>query len=307
MKKVFSSLFIVTFFLFLILCPAKAVHSAAAGLSLWMNTLIPTLLPVMILSNLLVITGISSLIVRPFFPFFHKMFGTSPSGTYALLCGFLCGFPMGSKILADLCEQNAISKKEAQKLCPFCNNVSPAFVSSYLIGGFLPFLPNHLIVFLILYGAPLLYGMFTCAIHRQYWIDSSLSSNKASFTAPTFAMIDACITNGIHSITKLGGYIVIFSVCAEIINQFFVPWPLLSASLTSLMEMTTGITQIASLNLDKRLSSILLITCAAFGGLCTAVQSQLMLRTIQLPIGKYLKARFFIAILAAFLSGCFFL
>lgn len=61
------------------------------------------------------------------------VFGTSPSGAYALLLGLLCGYPMGTKITSDLYGCGRISRREAEYLLTFTNHASPVFIYTYLI------------------------------------------------------------------------------------------------------------------------------------------------------------------------------
>ena len=51
-------------------------------------------------------------------------------GSYALLLGLICGYPMGAKLTADLFREGKITKSEAQYLLTFCNNPGPVFISS---------------------------------------------------------------------------------------------------------------------------------------------------------------------------------
>lgn len=306
MKKIVYSSIICITFLFLLARPQDAVASASYGLTLWLDTLVPTLFPMMILSNLLIQTNLVLYLTAPFRTLFRKTLGLSPYGAYALLGGFLCGFPMGAKILADLYEKERISQREAQYLVTFCNNVSPAFLLNYLVHQHMPGTVRPLSILLIIYGAPLLYGLFS---NYRYQKEASLTSrtaNKAPFTAPNFAMIDACITNGIQGITKLGGYIILFSVLTAIPDVCLSTIALPGALLTAALEITTGIDKIAALSLPTALQNILLIAASVFGGLCTAAQSQSMLNVIDMKFHQYLKHRVAITAIACILAFCYF-
>lgn len=305
MKKIVYSAILCTTFLFLLLHPQKAVDAASYGLTLWYGTLVPTLFPVMILSNLLIQTNLAALLTLPVQKPLYRILGISPHGTYAILCGFLCGFPMGAKVLSDLYLQKLISKDEAAYLAVFCNNVSPAFVINYLISQHMPYAEQTLPILLIIYGSPLLYGLFSNYRYQKNHALCSISINKASFTAPNFAMIDACIMNGIQSITKLGGYITLFSVLTAMIDISFHSTNTLQAFLTAALEITTGIDKIASLNLPVHSACLLLTVFTVFGGMCSAAQSQSMLETIGIKLNQYLKSRLAITAIACIMALCY--
>ena len=93
------------------------------------NILIPTLLPFMILTGILIRTDLISQILLPLEPFLSKIFGISPAGACALLFGLLCGYPMGAKVTSDLYTAQKISHREAQYLLTFTNHASPVSVS----------------------------------------------------------------------------------------------------------------------------------------------------------------------------------
>ncbi len=83
----------------------------------------------------------------------HSFLRIQPEEWYVIFCGFLFGFPIGSKLSADLYEHHRIVKKRAQILACFTNNLSPVFVTSVLVNqlhfsSVVPF-------FLLLYGIPL--------------------------------------------------------------------------------------------------------------------------------------------------------
>lgn len=133
LKKAFP-LAVLFLLAFLFLHPSEALTASKEGLNLWLNTLLPTLLPFLILTGILLHTHCIEAMLSPLRPFWAKIFGLSPCGTYALLLGLLCGYPMGAKIAADLYASGKICRREAHYLLTFCNNASPGFLIAYLYG-----------------------------------------------------------------------------------------------------------------------------------------------------------------------------
>lgn len=315
MKKIVYCLLLCLSFLFLLCFPGNAVDAASYGLTLWFDTLVPTLFPIMILSNLLIGTnlaaGLSGVLAKPI----YALLGISPYGGYAMIAGFFCGYPIGAKVLADLRGENLISKEEAVYLAPFCNNVSPAFLLNYLINQHLthqPFFSGQYIAptLVIVYGAPLLYGFFSNRWFRKHLAAPTEKyplENKASFTAPNLAMIDACIVNGIQNITKLGGYVILFSVITAMTDLLPSNLEIPKACLSGVLEITTGIHKISQLNLSFPVIYLLLTAFTVFGGLCSAAQSDSMLKTIGISFRGYVKAKLTITAIALGLAGFYLL
>ena len=101
------------------------------GLSLCLNTVIPSLFPFMIISALITVGGYASDIGRFFEKPFFLIFGTSPCASCAAALGFLCGYPVGALSASEMLDKGDISKEELEYLLTFINVPSAAFV----IGG----------------------------------------------------------------------------------------------------------------------------------------------------------------------------
>ena len=84
-------------------------------LLLWFHTVLPTLLPFMLCSSAIVAFGAVPAITRPLAPLFSRL-SLSENGSYALMAGILCGYPMGPKTAADFLAEEEISTEEARYL-----------------------------------------------------------------------------------------------------------------------------------------------------------------------------------------------
>ena len=82
--------------------PASSLDYAYTGLILWFQKMIPTLFPFMILSGIMVRMNLTENFARFFHPLFHIIFGTSLNGSYVILMGMLCGFPMGARVIGEI-------------------------------------------------------------------------------------------------------------------------------------------------------------------------------------------------------------
>ena len=154
--KLLSILFIILFFCILT-NSGLSLSYAAMGLELWFQKMIPTLLPFMILSGIMVRLKLTEKISMVAYPVIRPAFKVRKNVCYAMLMGFLCGFPMGAKVVDDLYSREMITKREAEYLLSFCNNIGPI----YFCGFVLPLLGRKLVFpyLLGMYGIPLLYGL----------------------------------------------------------------------------------------------------------------------------------------------------
>lgn len=160
MKNHFFQFFLILCFFVMLSFPSEVFEGAKSGLLLWFLTVLPTLFPFLLISRLLLDSCACSLLNKLLAPVISRLFGISAQGSFAFIVGFLCGYPMGAKITADLFHARQISKAEASYLLSFCNNTSPAFLIHYIVLGYFQ---NPRLIFpsvLILYGTPILLTFF---------------------------------------------------------------------------------------------------------------------------------------------------
>lgn len=101
------------------------------GLSLVCETLLPSLFPFLVFSELLVRLDAGRLFSVILGKPCRFLFGLSDAGTAAYFLGVLCGFPVGAVCALTLYRKNEISKEELTRLCLFGGNPS----SGFLIGA----------------------------------------------------------------------------------------------------------------------------------------------------------------------------
>ena len=107
--------------------PTLIAAGCARGLDLWYTSVLPSLLPFMILSGLLVHTGLFHILNRAYA---HVPEKNISHLRIRMLCGpdwFSVRISHGGKSTADLVKSGHISSEEGRYLLGFCNNVSPAF------------------------------------------------------------------------------------------------------------------------------------------------------------------------------------
>ena len=294
MKQRIITLFCICLLLFLLVHPEEALLSAKDGMSLWLNVMIPTLLPFLILTGILLKTGNIPQLLEPLAPFWKHFFGISPAGAYVLILGFLCGYPMGAKLAHDLYINHQISQREGENLLTFSCNASPAFIFSYLSQNILEGkIPPHSLL-LILLSAD-----FVCMLFFRFLVyhGNTVSSVKPEYRKKetyqqdsTGVILDVSIMSGFETITRLGGYILIFSL---LFTGFYHYWPFCSQNkilLTSPIELTTGLHQIAQSAFSWKIKYITSMTLTAFGGFCVMFQTKSVLEE-KLSILPYIFAK----------------
>lgn len=295
------------------------------ALILWATSLVPVLLPVMIISRILIVSDVLYLILKPFlflcrklqdvkfWDYTHpgkdadapkKKLSLSVEGFYAILVGFGCGFPMGVKTLADLLDTQAISREEAQYLACFINNVSPAFLIGFVCQDLLHAPEFVLPCAAMIYGASLVYGMVTLGLRgwKDEWGQATGMHGGDGFRQPGLSsftnLLDASIEDSITQMLKIGGYLVVFSILSFVVCRLtFLP-DIAKASISAVFEISLGSRLLTSLSCSFVWKYVLLVGALSFGGLCSAFQSTSYLKKIGVSMGSYLKKKVVTAAIA---------
>lgn len=310
MKKKLFLCFIFIFFLLLLCFPKEALEGSTNGLLLWFHTVLPTLLPFIILTNFIIRLDAVHILCRFFTPVCKRLFHTGSYGCYAMLTGFLCGYPMGAKIIADLLREEKLSTEEGNYLLGICNNASPMFVLGYVITQSLDCPEHKTALLLILYGTPVIYAFFTKPVRGfaqkantkngtfyQTSLPSSnnsLCQNHTGSNRLTFQIIDESIMNGFETITRLGGYIILFAIIAKMATVHLHTVTILNHLLIGFIEITNGIHSIGTSKLSLQWQIPLCVAIVTLGGLSGLAQTKSMIQGTSLSITRYMYTKLII-------------
>ncbi|MDM8210605.1 transporter [Mediterraneibacter glycyrrhizinilyticus] len=289
MKQLLSGLPVLVLFLAMLFSPKAVFEGAESGLLLWFQVVFPTLFPFMLVSGLMLSGGGLVVISRIFGRLFSTLFATSPNGSFAVIAGFLCGYPMGAKVSADLVRSGRISRDEGAYLLSFCNNTSPIFIMNFIVWKTFDREELMIPTLLILIGVPAFLSLF----FRRFYLKGrkkfpDLSEGKRdNAKLLNFEMLDSCLADSFESIVKVGLYIIFFSILIALPGKLSAGHPLLAGILPTL-EMTNGILMIHKAAPDLTVSYPLILGLTSFGGFCSAAQTKCMLKAASLPILPYI-------------------
>ena len=314
LRQLLLSCTVLMVLIFMLLYPAESLTAAREGLGIWLNTLIPTLLPFLILTDILLKTSLMEKVLSPFSRLWRFLFGLSPMGAYGLFAGILCGYPMGAKAASSLYEKGKISRREAHYLLTFSNNASPVFLTSYLA---VECLNNRASVAKIA-GTLLLADLccmlfFRFVVYKNNTISSDLEKaaahcrcEKKTPTARSLgASIDVSIMNSFETITRLGGYILLFSLITAMTAQYRTKNLFLKNIICAALEITSGLHILRKTGLPYNMQYLCSMAVTAFGGMCILMQTKSVLNN-RLSARPYLSAKCLntlITVLIILLSG----
>lgn len=309
MKRTCMPLLLILLFLMMLSNPAETFQGASEGLLLWFQTVLPTLLPFLIITNLLVATNTMRYITQIVSQILSPVFQTSSSGTFAIISGFLCGYPMGAKVTADLLKSGKIEKEEASYLLSFCNNTSPMFLMNYVvlqkIGEDSLLVPSLCILLLPPFLLSFLFRFFYRKRENRTGGASPKHSVSETSVSFHFELFDEAIMNGFETITKVGGYIILFSVLLTLLKGVPIENAFWNHLLLPSLEVTNGVSMISASGLLFPIRYSMILGIVAFGGICAIAQTKCMLNGTGIPLLPYIIEKLITAIVTSLLAFCY--
>ena len=304
-KKYWIGIFVLALFFYLLMNPEDSLKAVQEGLSLWYRSVLPVLFPFLILSGLVTRLELTRQVPDELLIPICRLFHCSHQGSFAILSGFLCGFPMGAKMTRNLQSSRLITEEESCYLYGFVNNVSPAFLISFLAQEQLR-RPEYKLFFLFcILGSAILWGLITRPGNRHFANTENrdrTQGKKNRDTSDLFSDIDDCIQEGVIAAVKLGAYITIFSLLSSVSECLLPPSELLQAFAAGLLEITNGCTSVADLNLPLNIKLIWLCAICSFGGLSAFAQTVSIASMNRSAAFRYIKSRVAITLLASLLA-----
>lgn len=202
---------------------------------------------------------------------------------------------MGAIVTVQLYERREISKKEAEFLLSFCNNIGPVYFLSFAlptigITGIWPFLFG-------MYGIPFLYGLFLR--YTLYRKDLPLQTTQlhpqpgASF----LQSLDESVMASLISIAKLGGYMIFFNLLNIFPALFLTDASLLKGIISAFLEITGGLRALAGS------APLISLSLLIFGGLSCIAQTNSSIQATDLSLKKYLFHKVVLTLICAFYYG----
>ena len=278
--------------MFFVVVSQEALAASKEGMQLWLNVLLPVLLPFLILTGILIHTNMAGKLLQPVEVIWNKVLGVSAAGAYAVIVGALCGYPVGAKITSDLYENHQISESEAKYLLTFTNHASPVFVRTYLCHICLKDqIPARTVFGIFALSDLTIMLLFRFVVYRnKIQFLSADKKKKTPVSSSSGAFLDVSIMNGFETVTRLGGYILMFSILSACISHFWNMKNLIGYTLSGILELTTGLCRLQNANIHMQWKYLLTLFLTAFGGICITFQTRSLV-TRKLSMLPYITAK----------------
>ncbi len=265
------------------------------GLLLCVRSVIPSLFPFMIFSEMILYGNLFAIIPQKIKVLFGKLFKVSPVSIGAFLTGILCGFPLGVKYASDLYKSSAVSKDEFERLICFCNNTGPAFVIAGIGTSIRKNTYEGIILYLIQIISAVMWGIIISRKKNTY-----LKEKEDTFSYINEFSIIECMKKASHNILYICAIVSFFTVLCGYVHKIFSN-EILSALFSSFLEIGNGATACAALK-NKQLSFILSAGGISFSGMSVHLQAEFFYHDINISKKKYYTSKIMQATLSSIIA-----
>lgn len=269
----------------IIIFPNNCIIAAKKGLLTWFNIIVPSLFPFFVITDLLINFGFIELIGALLEPLMKPLFNVSGKGAFPLIMSFTSGYPVGVKLVSSLRINNMVSKVEAQRLLAFCSTSGPMFMIGAVATGMFNTQSITPLIVIPHYLGAITVGVIFRFYKKQATPKYNIShmDNVRNLYTKTISsenkslgkLLSKSIQNSLYSISIIGGFMIFYSVVAEILkiswlinvlNTFIAHitplnenTQIIKAILSGIFEITIGCAEVTSLSDLSILNKILVV------------------------------------------------
>ncbi len=240
--------------------PREMTDGVRCGLTLCGTAVIPSLFPFFVLCTFFVRSGLCALAGEKIPRVTRKLLHLPPAAAGAVLLGLCGGYPVGTRMTAQLLETGGVTRSQAQRMCLFCIAAGPAFVTGTVGASMLGSRAAGWLLFGALTAANLTVGVLL------RFTDEEPAQISTPIPRPPFArcFCDAVADAG-GSMLPICAWVLLFSGICAILERL----PANAAvPLVCVLEVTNG----CRTGAENGLSLPVLAAILGFGGLSVHCQ-----------------------------------
>ena len=267
MKKILNILIFIIIVSALLFNSSEVVESIKLSFSICINNLFPTLIPLLLISNIFINYNLMNDLNDIFGTFFNKIFGTNKNTAFSIIMSMISGTPSNAKYLKDTYDLNLINVNDINDCLKFCHFTNPIFILN-TIG--LTFLNSKKLGLIILISHFL--SSFTIGIFRKKRkvFEENFNTNRKD-KKNFFSVLSNSIISSFNTLLIILGVITTCLMLTCILNKIL----LINQDyrfIYGLLEITQGLKYLSISNLSINIKAIISSFLISFGGICIHIQ-----------------------------------
>lgn len=305
--------------IYFLLNPKECIDASLSGAKLFVQAVLPTILPFMVLCNLLIAYGGIEIYGKLFGSLLTSPIKVNKNCSFPLIASIICGNPLGAKYSTDAYEQGYFNYEEYSRMILVASNTGPLFligsVGSVMLGdkkfGYILLLGNYLSMFLM--------ALLTADNKKVQVQKKIVPNNKIINNLGT--NFKNSIENATLTSLNVAGYIMIFSVIISIFKNsiffnesinslsglFNISSEMIKGIILGMIEITNGSNIIASSSMSIPIKISIISFLCSFSGLSVLAQISSFSSKHKVPMLKYFMYKLLQGIISFIITYVFFL
>lgn len=251
--------------------PERAFQSSLGGLTIWWTIVFPSMLPFLMLSEMMsgfgAVRGLGTLLE----PLMRLLFRLPGHGGWAIAVGAVTGMPAGAEAAGKLRRENLVSREEGERLLALSHVASPFFILTVIGAGFLHNVVTGVVVAIVHYasaiGTGLLLGGFWRGTDKTTLSPAPLLANMKAMNARKPIIVRALsdmhharledgrsfgkllgdsVSGAIQTLMMIGGTMIVFSVMLGVMDTVGIARLLSEAVTMAIPNMAAPVESIKS-------------------------------------------------------------
>lgn len=230
--------------------PGASLSASLRGAAVWWDVLFPALFPFFVMAELMLGFGVVHFFGTLLDPLMRPVFRLPGIAGFVVTMGFVSGYPVGSRLAAQLRARGQISRSEGERLVAFITTSDPIFLIGAVSVGFFHQAALAPVLAAAHYGGALMIGLLYRIFGKREPITPAPGAAggrliPAALTAmhharsadgrPLGRLLQDAIGSALRLNIVVGGLVVLFSVVMELLARVHV-LDLFIAALQPLMQ-----------------------------------------------------------------------
>lgn len=213
-KKLIMWLIVITVSALALFRARSASNGVVSSLSLCIMTVVPSLLPFMVLSTYMVKSGMASSVARFFEKPCRKIFCLPGAAACIIIMSIIGGFPVGARMIASAVEEKALTKSQGRRMMLFCVNAGPAFIINAVGESMLGSKKAGAILLAATVTASLVMGFFT-----RFFKEKNEETHEIKAINNKGKALAISVESSVETMLIVCGWILVFGALRQIIDD----------------------------------------------------------------------------------------
>lgn len=296
--KIFNLMIVVSFLILLtevLFHKTLIFETISYSLNTWVTTLIPSMFPFFVISDILISYHITNYIPKTVKKTLTKLFRISEPVLSIFFLSCLSGFPSNARNTRALYDNKTITKEEADQALIFTHFANPLFILSTIAVFFLHNEKYGYIILISHYLGNIILGIGTRFMRNSYHPNyTSPLAKSQNFST----ILMKAIKSSIDTLLMILGSLTCFLILSSLIIKHLPLSSYNSTLIKGILEITMGLKSLSLLNISDCYKVVISTMFISFGGLSVHLQVLSQLVDTDISYQPFFIARIFHALIS---------